>query len=315
MTDPARAAFACDLLAAIDHPPHHISPKYFYDDEGSGLFEAITGLPEYYPTRTELDILKRPAPEMAECMGPDIELVEYGAGASRKVRFLLDALPALRRFVPVDIAGDYLDAAAAQLRQQYPQLCITPVTADFCEPLPLPATLPGVRRAGFFPGSTLGNLDPDTARRFLAQAARQLAGGGLLIGIDLVKDPVRLHAAYNDSAGLTARFNRNLLERANRELGCDFVPQQFQHYAFYQPALQRIEMHLVSTRAQTVRIGTAVRTLSAGQHLHTENSHKFTLEGFGGLARQAGLVPQHCWTDAGQDFAVFWLVAPATGCA
>jgi len=298
--------FACDLIAGLRARPRRVSPKYFYDAEGSRLFDLICELPEYYPTRTELGLLQRHAGEMAALIGPGAEIVEFGAGASRKVRLLLDALHAPRRYLPVDISGDHLDAAAQALRQDYPGLEVLPLAADFTHGLTLPAAVG--RRVGFFPGSSIGNFDPDEALRLLQRMAVWLDGGGLLIGVDLVKEPQRLHAAYNDAQGVTAAFNRNLLARANRELGADFDPDGFAHYAFYEPMAQRIEMHLVSRRAQSVTLCGEHLAFEAGDAVHTENSYKYTLDGFARLARGAGFEPRARWVDAQNDFSVHWLV-------
>lgn len=303
-----RGQFARDLLAGLAAWPRRIPCKYFYDAEGSRLFERICELPEYYPTRTELAILGRHAAEMAACLGPEVELVEFGAGSVRKVRWLLDALDRPRAYLPIDISRDHLVEASRRLAADYPALAIRPVVADYTRPFALPPGA-GRRRVGFFPGSTIGNFAPGEARRFLALAARLLAGGGLLIGVDLLKDPARLHAAYNDAAGLTAAFNRNVLARARRELGADFEPEAFAHYAFYQPLARRIEMHLVSLAPQTVRLLGRELRFAAGEAIHTENAYKYTAEGFRRLAAEAGFTPRGCWTDEEGLFSVHWLEA------
>ena len=229
---PETSEFARDMLACLERTPHEISPKYFYDAAGSRLFERICGLPEYYVTRTELEILSRDIHHMAELIGPDAEVVEFGAGSLVKARLLLQALQNPRRFIAIDISAEHLHAATTQLQREFPPVEIIPVVGDFSDadslpPLP-PASRAG-RRGGFFPGSTLGNFNHDEARRFLHSASRLLAGGGMLIGIDLVKTPSLLHQAYNDSAGVTAAFNLNLLVRANRELGTNFNVDSFAH--------------------------------------------------------------------------------------
>ncbi|MDB5814125.1 MAG: hypothetical protein JWN23_1242 [Rhodocyclales bacterium] len=304
--------FACALTAGLRAKPYQVSPKFFYDAAGSALFDQICELPEYYPTRTEIGILAEHANDMATCIGPNAEIVEFGAGSSRKIRLLLDALHRPQRFVPVDISGEHLHASAGALREAYPSLEIRPVVADFTRPVALPPRMPGHgARVGFFPGSSIGNFDPQEARRFLRQIANQLRGGGLLIGTDLVKDPAILHAAYNDAAGVTAAFNRNLLLRANRELDADFVVDNFAHYAFYNAALQRIEMHLISLHSQNVHIGDERFHFAEGDSIHTENSYKFTLEGFHALAMEAGFRPAATWCDARRWFCLHWLEAPA----
>ena len=304
--------FAHDLIAALSTPPHSISPKYFYDAPGSQLFDRICDLPEYYPTRTELGILTRHAAEMAALMGPAAELVEFGAGSLQKVRLLLDAMDAPAGYVPIDISGDHLADAARTLAHDYPLLHVQPLVADYTAALTLPAKRQGAgQRIGFFPGSTIGNFAPDEALRFLRMAAGVLQGGALLLGADLIKDPAILHAAYSDAQGVTAAFNLNVLARANRELGADFDLTQFAHSAFYNPPLQRIEMHLMALQHQLVRVCGRSFSLPEGFSLHTENSHKFTLDGLQALAVQAGFTPGPVWTDPARLFSVHWLQAPS----
>lgn len=311
--------FGRDLLAGLAQVPRSISPKYFYDVAGSALFDRICELPSYYPTRTELRILAECAPDIVAHMGPRADLVEFGAGSLRKVRLLLDvfdAASAPRRYVPVDISGAHLEAAAQCLRAEYPQLVVQPVVADYTQSLVLPDPQGDMgRRVGFFPGSTIGNFQPTEALAFLALAARLLQGGGLLVGVDLVKDPATLHAAYNDAEGVTAAFNLNLLRRANRELGANFDLEAFTHHAFYHPHLQRIEMHLVSRCAQTVVAAGEAFEFAEGETIHTENSHKFTVDGFRALATRAGFCPGPVWLDPDRLFSVHWLQAPALGMA
>jgi dimethylhistidine N-methyltransferase len=230
----APSPFAADLRAALASRPRSISPKYFYDERGSRLFDRICELPEYYPTRTELAILCTHAGEIASHMGPRAEVVEFGAGSLRKVRLLLAAMQDPARYLPIDISGEHLARCAGELQQQYPDLDVQPVVADYTQRLLLPAPLPGAgQRVGFFPGSTIGNFTPEEALHFLATAAQVLRGGALLLGADLVKEPDVLHAAYNDRQGITAAFNLNLLARANRELGTHFDLGRFWHSAFY----------------------------------------------------------------------------------
>ena len=304
------SAFARDLRAALAEQPRAISPKYFYDAEGSRLFDRICELPEYYPTRTELGILQRNAGEIAALAGPGAEIVEFGAGSLRKVRLLLQAFDAPARYVPIDISGEHLRDCAAILRGEFRALDVRPLVADYTQPLVLPAPAGRGRRIGFFPGSTLGNFTPAEALAFLQRAAGVLGGGALLLGADLVKDPHVLHAAYNDAQGVTAAFNLNLLARANGELGTDFALPQFAHYAFYNAPLQRIEMHLVSRRRQVVHLAGERFTLDEGESLHTENSCKFTVDGLRALAQRAGFRPGPVWTDPERLFSVHWLHAP-----
>ncbi len=304
-------AFLEALLVGLHDKPKRIPAKFFYDEEGSRLFDEICRQPEYYPTRTETALLRHRAPDIAELVGSDVELVEFGAGSAEKVRILLDALDAPSSYMPIDISGDYLHSAVSALHVDYPNLAIRPVVADFTKPFALPPMARGARRrVGFFPGSTIGNFEPREAREFLARAASLLAGGGLLIGADLVKDTAILHAAYNDAAGVTAAFNRNLLVRANRELGCNFKPTCFDHYAAYNPFDQRIEMYLVSAIRQSVALFGSTIQFAEGEPLITEYSHKYTIEGFRRLATVAGFVPHAVWTDPDRLFSIHWLAAP-----
>ncbi len=303
--------FALDLMGALSTKPHSISPKYFYDEPGSLLFDRICELPEYYPTRTELGILRDAAADIAAHMGPRAEIVEFGAGSLRKVRLLLDAMDRPARYLPIDISGEHLSRSAASLQRDYPGLDVQPVVADYTQRLLLPAPLPGAgRRVGFFPGSTIGNFTPAEALHFLQVAGQVLRGGALLLGADLIKEPAVLHAAYNDSQGVTAAFNLNLLARANRELGTRFVLEQFAHCAFYNAPQQRIVMHLVSRRRQKIALGGECYELEEGESLHTENSYKFTIDSLRALAMRAGFRPGPVWTDENRLFSVHWLHAP-----
>ena len=308
------SVFLRDMQDALRMSPRAISPKYFYDAPGSALFDRICELPEYYPTRTEVGILKAHARDMAERMGGNAELVEFGAGSLHKVRLLLDAMDAggaPARYVPIDISGEHLETAAAALRNDYPALRVRPLVADYTRGLVLPPPARGAgRRIGFFPGSTLGNFTPREAQQFLRMTAGVLRGGSLIVGTDLVKRPDELHAAYNDAQGVTAAFNLNLLARANRELGADFALDAFDHAAFYNAPMQRIEMHLASRKRQDVTVGGQRFTFEHGQTLHTENSHKFTIDGLRALALDAGYTPGPVWTDPDHRFAVHWLDAP-----
>jgi dimethylhistidine N-methyltransferase len=304
----ADPAFARAFLEGMRRTPKSVPCKYFYDARGSLLFDEICELPEYYQTRTETALLRDYAAEIAACMGPRVELVEFGAGALKKVRMLIDALDAPTAYMPIDISGDYLAGVCAELESDYPHLLLRPVVGDFAHPFVLPPPARGAgRRVGFFPGSTIGNFREDEAVAFLSRAALLLKGGGLLIGVDLVKDPAILHAAYNDEAGVTARFNKNLLVRANRELGASFDLDAFAHYALYDPIARRIEMYLVSLAEQRVRIGEDEVRFAAGEAVHTEDSHKYTLDTFGALAHAAGFQRSRAWTDPERKFAVLWL--------
>jgi dimethylhistidine N-methyltransferase len=305
----AASEFAESMLDGLRAKPKRMACKFFYDREGSALFERICTLPEYYQTRTELRLLADHAGEIAMLMGEGIELIEFGAGALAKVSLLLDELKSPRLYVPIDISGDYLRSVAAKFEGDYPDLSVQPVVADFTKPLVLPAKAEGRRRVGFFPGSTIGNLDPLEALQFLKNATASLRGGGLLVGVDLIKDPAVLHAAYNDAEGVTAAFNKNLLARANREFGADFDLSGFAHYAFYNPVEQRIEMYLVSLRHQSVDLAGTTIGIANGEAIHTENSYKYTVEGFAKLASRAGFIPRATWCDAENLFSLHWLEA------
>ncbi len=306
----ARAEFGRALRSALAHRPRSISPKYFYDVAGSRLFDRICELPEYYPTRTELQILSERAGEIAAQIGPRAEIVEFGAGSLTKVRLLLGALTSPRRYLPIDISGEHLAGATERLQADYPQLAVQPIVADYTRPFGLPPKAEGTgMRIGFFPGSTLGNFSPEEALAFLQLAARQLRGGGLLLGVDLVKSPALLHVAYNDAQGVTAEFNLNLLRRANAQLGCDFDLAGFEHGAFYNAPLQRIEMHLVSRRTQQVQLAGECFSFDEGEALHTENSYKYTIDGLRALAVRAGFGIGPVWTDPQRLFSVHWLPA------
>jgi dimethylhistidine N-methyltransferase len=290
--------------------PKRLPCKYFYDAAGSALFEKICELPEYYQTRTELALLAESADEMAQVMGANIELIEFGAGALTKVRLLLDALESPLAYIPIDISGDYLTKVCAALDRDYPTLRLHPVIADFTRPFVLPSPLlEPVRRVGFFPGSTIGNFTREEAVAFLKTTSGILKGGGLLIGADLIKDPAVLHAAYNDAAGVTSEFNKNLLARANRELDAEFDLDAFSHYAVYNPMAARIEMYLLSASQQRVRVGDIFVDFAEGEAIHTEDSHKYTIESFRALAWEAGFVPRQVWCDENHLFSVHWLEA------
>ena len=253
-------------------------------------------------------LLRRHAGEIAALIGADAEIVEFGAGALRKVRILLDALDKPRGYTPIDISGAYLRAVTRTLAADYPRLALRPLVADFTLPLQIPP-LPGApaRRAGFFPGSTIGNFRPDAAMALLRRMREMLDGGGLLIGVDLVKDPALLHAAYNDAAGVTGAFNKNLLARANRELGANFDLDAFAHYAPYNPMAQRIEMYLVSLKRQSVQLSGRTIEFATGEAVHTEDSHKYSIESFREIAARAGFAPRAVWSDENRLFSIHWL--------
>ena len=302
---PEREHFLADVLEGLGRSPKTLPCKYFYDARGSALFDRICALPEYYPTRTELGILRRHAGAMAAAIGPRALLVEYGSGSSTKTRLLLDRLAEPAAVVPVDISRDHLLASAAALAAHYPKLRVIPVCADFTAPFALPDVPDADRVVGYFPGSTIGNFGPAEARKFLADVAEQCGpGGALLIGVDLEKPRAVLEAAYDDARGVTAEFNRNLLRRANRELDADFDLAAFDHRAFWNAAQGRVEMHLVSRRDQVVHVAERAIPFAKGETIHTENSHKYELAGFAALAEAAGFGVERVWTDDGGLFSV-----------
>jgi dimethylhistidine N-methyltransferase len=310
--EPTTAQFRAAVLAGLAEPRKRLPCKFFYDAEGSRLFDAICELPEYYPTRTECTILEERAGEIAALLGPHARLVEFGSGAGVKIRLLLHALEQPAAYVPVDISRNHLLMAATSLARDFPKLHIAPVCADYTQrfTLPIPTRKVRVITSGFFPGSTIGNFSPEQAWHFLAQA-RQLLGrdAWMIVGVDLHKDSAILNAAYNDAAGVTAAFNLNLLGRINRELDGRFDLDAFRHHAFYNEAERRIEMHLVSRRAQTVWIGDTRFGFAEGESIHTEDSYKYGIEDFERLARRAGFESVTAWTDADRLFAVHMLRA------
>lgn len=312
--EPASATMAIEILSGLRASPKALSPKYFYDERGSQLFDEITELPEYYPTRTEIGIMQTNIEEIIALVGKQASLIEFGSGSSLKTRILLDNLQELAAYVPVEISRDYLLEVVAQLQKDYPAIEMLPVFADFTKPfeLPTPKVMP-IKNIAYFPGSTIGNFAPPMALELLkVMASVAKRGGGLLIGVDLRKDTDVLEAAYNDSAGVTARFNLNMLKRLNDELNASFVLDNFRHQAIYNQAEGRIEMHLFSRCDQTVSVAGETFQLAEGESIRTECSYKFTLEGFARLARQAGFEVRQVWTDPAQLFSVQYLdcVAP-----
>ncbi len=306
----AECEFSHDVLAGLGAPAKELPCKYFYDKQGSALFDRICELEEYYLTRAELAIMREFACEMGEQIGPAAVLVEYGSGSSVKTRYLLDALLRPAAYVPVDISGEHLAATAAKLAAAYPHIEILPVCADFTEPfiLPVPARLAS-HAAVYFPGSTIGNFMPESAVRLLHQIAELCGkGGGLLIGVDLKKDRQTIEAAYNDRLGVTAQFNLNLLTRINRELDADFCVDQFEHRAIYNPELGRVEIDLVSRRPQYVTVAGQAFAFAMGEAIRTEYSHKYSIDDFARLAATAGFNLHRQWMDAGKNFAVLHLV-------
>ncbi len=302
--------FAQAVLSGLGAPRKTLPCQYLYDERGSALFERITDLPEYYPTRTETAIL-------SSCVGAIVAgtpagsvLVEFGSGSSRKTEILLAALDKLAAYVPVDVSTSALEEARARLAARFPALRVHAVAGDFRAALALPPDLAGRPRMGFFPGSTIGNFAPGAARDLLAGMAGTLGKGGrLIIGVDLRKDVATLLPAYDDAAGVTAAFNKNILARANRELGANFDLDGFAHEARFDDRLGRVEMHLVSRAAQTVSLLGRNFAFAPGESVHTENSHKYTVAAFQDLAREAGWRPSRLWMDPDGLFSVHELVA------
>jgi len=298
-------SFLQDVLTGLSSRPKWMAAKHFYDAEGSKLFERIMQLPEYYPTRSEMQTLRENAGAIASLVPEGAALVEFGSGSNAKIRLLLEAAPQIAAYVPVDISAEYLEEQAQELRRDFPKLKIFPVAADFTKRFELPAKVRAMPRVGFFPGSTIGNFEPLAAVSFLRNAARILGeNASLVIGVDLVKDEKILHAAYNDAEGVTAAFNLNLLARINREADADFDLASFEHRAFFNTKRERIEMHLVSRKSQTVTVGGEPFEFEPGETIHTENSYKYTRDGFKNLARQAGWIEHALWTDSAGNFSV-----------
>ncbi|HEY1143090.1 MAG TPA: L-histidine N(alpha)-methyltransferase [Sphingomicrobium sp.] len=300
----ADPAFRADVLAGLAAPIPAVPARWLYDRRGSELFDEITRLPAYYPTRTETVLLNRIMPEVASLIAPGTAVVEFGAGSATKTPLLLHAI-APAAYAPVDISGDYLRESAGEIAAQFPALHVEPVVADFARPFELPPSIASLPKLGFFPGSTIGNFVPRTATDLL-RSFRELLGVGaqLLIGMDRVKPIPRLLAAYDDPEGVTAAFNLNLLERINRELGADIPLDAFRHEARWNDILSRIEMHLVATRDVSFEIDGKRFEFSRGASIHTENSHKYGQRGARVLLLAGGWTPIAEWTADGDDFAV-----------
>ena len=307
---PSPGHFRAEALSGLRKWQKELPCKYFYDERGSYLFECICNLDEYYIPRTETAIMKAYIEEIVEALGPNVLLIEYGSGNSAKTRILLDHLWELEAYVPIDISREQLLRAANELASAYPGLEVLPVCADYTSAFKPPdLKWPTRRKVVYFPGSTIGNFEPGPAKQFLECIAGVCGpGGGLLIGVDLKKDPTVLHRAYNDSQGVTAAFNLNLLERINRELGYDFQTDWFRHYAFYNPLEGRIEMHLISMKDQTVHLDNTAIRFAQGESIWTESSYKYNLEDFEQLAAAAGFRTECVWTDNQQWFSIHYLV-------
>ena len=308
---PEGDSFLDEVLSGLAQPQKTLPPKYFYDARGCELFEQICELPEYYPTRTELALMGEHAGAMTKFLGTDCQLIEFGSGSSKKTRILIERLqPSL--YVPIDIAGEAIKAAASGLAQLFPWLNVNGVCADYTKPLTLPefVGVPIRRRAVYFPGSTIGNFTPKEATAFLQRVGRMIGtGGALLIGVDLKKSKQVLDAAYDDAAGVTAAFNLNLLARINRELAGDFQLPRFRHKAFYDEDKGWIEMHIESLASQLVHVGGERFRFGAGETIHTEISCKYSIEEFQAVAQRAGFAPNQTWIDAANLFSVHGMVA------
>ncbi len=308
---PLAADFRADIIQGLSAAQAYISPKYFYDETGSRLFEAICNTEEYYPTRTEVNIIRDNIDDIVAVLGKDCLLIEPGSGDSYKVRLLLDALRPIA-YLPIDISKRYLQDEAKKLAAEFTWLNVHAICADFTGELKLPYHVEATNKVAFFPGSTIGNFIPEQAVQVLAEIKNMVGeDGGLLIGVDLEKDTGILNAAYNDKSGYTEKFNKNLLVRINRELGADFKLDQFQHLAFFNEEEHRIEMHMVSMQEQNVRIGDEKFQFKKDQSILTEYSHKYSVEHFRKLAARAGFDVVKTWLDKERLFSVFYLRALA----
>lgn len=297
--------FAAEVLDGLSTRPRSIPCRFLYDARGSALFERITQLDEYYPTRTEIGLLEKHAVDIAALAGEDAVIVEFGSGSSRKTEILIAALPGLAAYVAIDISPAALDEAAERLRARFPGLAVVTVTGDFNGPIALPADLRGKRKLGFFPGSTIGNLDTDEAVAFLENAGAMLGpDGALLIGVDLKKDESVLVPAYNDSEGVTAEFNLNLLQRINRELDGSFDLSKFDHEAVYNADAGRMEIFITSREDQNVTVLGRDFAFARGERIHTENSHKYSLDDIAVMAGRAGWVHARAWVDDDNLFSL-----------
>ena len=316
--EPPRDDFMNDVIKGLSQPTKTLSPKYFYDEQGSALFDQICDLEEYYPTRTERALLTSIGPELATYVGPHCRVIEYGSGSSVKIRTLLDALTEPAEYIAIDISHDHLLGAAELIAKAYPDIVVGALCADFTDPAVLESNssssqndINGLGRfLGFFPGSTIGNFEPDAAQEFLRNTRRQLGSQAqLLIGVDLKKNPAILTRAYNDAQGVTAAFNKNILTRIKNELGADISYDAFAHYASYNKEKGRVEMHLKSLRAQSVLLGTHEFTFEEGETLHTENSYKYSISEFTDMALSVGWRRKEVWTDAQDLFSIYLLEA------
>lgn len=309
---PAPEDLRAAVIEGLSKPQKSLPAKFFYDEEGSRLFDEICRLEEYYPMRTEIALLQAHGGEIAALAGPRCQLIEFGSGSSIKTRTVLDALDDPAAYVPIDISREHLLRSADELAAAYPAVEVMAVCADYSQLYDVPSSTryPRARKIAFFPGSGIGNFTHDEAIDFLIRVSSIAAGGALIIGVDLKKDPAILNAAYNDSRGVTAAFNRNLLVRINRDLGPEIDVESFAHEAFYSEALGRVEMHLVSTRDQTIRIDGHEIEFAEGESIHTENSYKYSIEEFAEIAARAGFTPTKVWTDEAELFSIHYLDTP-----
>jgi dimethylhistidine N-methyltransferase len=313
---PETQNFAEEVLDGLRKPVRELPCKYFYDERGSDLFEEITRLEEYYPTRTEVGILRENIDEVVACVGSEAMLIEYGSGSSRKTTILLDHLPDLAAYVPIDISSEHLAESARRIANRYPRLDVLPVAADYNDSsFKIPSTANHVsHRVVYYPGSTIGNFHPADAVAFLARIRNVVGtGGGLVLGVDLKKDPAVLHRAYNDSAGVTAEFNLNILRRINRELDGDFRLDRWRHRAIYNGEAGRIELHLVSLEDQEVQVDGETFEFDAGETIWTESSYKYSVDEFAEIAGKAGFDVTSVWTDADDLFSVQYLTSRRSG--
>ena len=306
---PVRVDMRDEVLAGLQAARKTIAPKYFYDERGSQLFDEITRLPEYYPTRTETTLYEEFSTQIGEHFKGDVTLVEYGSGSSRKIRALLEGVRP-SAYVPIDISGEHLEASAKALQADYSWLNIYAVCADYSGPFELPQAIPAKQMMAFFPGSSIGNFTPADAQTFLGRVRRLVgANGKLLVGIDRKKDPAQIEAAYNDAQGVTATFNLNVLEHLNRELSGDFKASNFRHVAVYDPELGSLQMFLESTCSQDVTLAGESLSFAQGEQIHTENSFKYAPHEFLALAQAAGFSEEWHITDRDEKFSVFLLAA------
>ena len=306
--EPNEEDFSSAVISGLSGLQKSIPSKFFYDEAGSKLFEEICALEEYYPTRTELAILQHNKHEIAALVGENCHLVEFGSGSSTKVRTLMEAFNSPLGYIPIDISRAHLIEFAEAFSSRFPDVHVSAICADYTSEFDLPSITQG-HYVGFYPGSTIGNFTPDEAGQFLHRVKDKLNGGGLLIGVDLVKDTAVLNAAYDDARGVTAAFNKNILTRCNRELGSNFDISAFDHQGFFNEQESRIEMHLLSTCEQVVTVDGHTFSFAKGETIHTENSYKYTLDGFRNLAEMAGFDPLQVWTDPQNLFSVHYLSA------